>query len=113
LSGDLQRLRATVVSMRRAIAERIAHDRGRFILAGTIHDTIVSGRSEQVDPDLNRHFGHVVDAHDDAIRALRAANGQFGRAIQSHDEAIETAIAANRAAIDLLHRIANDDDQKK
>ena len=51
---------------------------------------------------MNRQFRALFDAHDEAIRALRAANTQMGRAIQSHDEAIEGALRANRAAIDLL-----------
>jgi len=53
----------------------------------------------------------VFDAHDEAIRALRAANTQMGRAIQSHDEAIQAALNANRAAIDLLDRLSGNGQQ--
>ena len=54
---------------------------------------------------MNRQFRALFDAHDEAIRALRAANTQMGRAIQSHDDAIEGALRANRAAIDLLREL--------
>ena len=64
-----------------------------------------------MDPEINRHFRAVFDAHDQAIRAVRAANTQMGRAIQSHDEAIQAALAANRAAIDLLDRLSGNDQQ--
>jgi len=64
-----------------------------------------------MDPEINRHFRAVFDAHDEAIRALRAANTQMGRAIQSHDEAIQAALNANRAAIDLLDRLSGNGQQ--
>lgn len=60
-----------------------------------------------MDPELNRHFQALFDAHDEAIRGLRAANIEIGRAIQSHDEAIQAALNANRAAIDLLQRLSH------
>ena len=65
-----------------------------------------------LDPDLNRHFRALFDAHDEAIRALRAANAEMGHAIQSHDEAIQAALEANRAAIDLLERLSNNGAQR-
>jgi len=58
-----------------------------------------------MEPEMNRQFRALFDAHDEAIRALRAANTQMGHAIQSHDEAIEGALRANRAAIDLLRQL--------
>jgi len=64
-----------------------------------------------MDPEINRHFRAVFDAHDEAIRALRAANTQMGRAIQSHDEAIQAALNANRAAINLLDRLSGNGQQ--
>lgn len=62
-----------------------------------------------MDPELNRHFQALFDAHDGAIRALRAANIEMGRAIQSQDEAIQAALNANRAAIDLLEKLSRTD----
>jgi hypothetical protein len=59
-----------------------------------------------MDPDINRQFQALFDAHDEAFRALRAANTEMGRAIQSHDEAVQVAIAANRAALDLVRRLS-------
>ena len=61
-----------------------------------------------MDPDINRQFRALFDAHDEAFRALRAANSQMGRAIQAHDEAIQAALAANRAALDLVQRLSGD-----
>jgi len=67
-----------------------------------------------MDPEINRHFHALSDAHDEAIRALRAATNAMGAAtramgdaLQAHDEAIQGALAANRAAIDLLKRLSN------
>jgi hypothetical protein len=66
-------------------------------------------RETLVDPDINRQFQALFDAHDEAFRALRAANTEMGRAIQARDEAIEAAIAANRAALNLVRRLGGDD----
>jgi hypothetical protein len=65
-----------------------------------------------MDPDINRQFQALFDAHDEAFRALRAANTEMGRAIQAHDEAIEAAIAANRAALNLVRRLGGDDSRR-
>jgi hypothetical protein len=61
-----------------------------------------------MDPDINRQFRALFDAHDEAFRALRAANTEMGRAIQAHDNAIQAALAANRAALDLVRRLSDD-----
>ena len=64
-----------------------------------------------LDPDLNRQFRALFDAHDEAFRALRAANIEMGRAIEAHDEAIQAALAANRAALGLLEHLAGNGGQ--
>ena len=68
-----------------------------------------------MNPDLNRQFQALFDAHDGAFRALRAANTDMGtandamgHAFQSHDEAMQAALAANRAALDLLKHLSSD-----
>lgn len=75
-----------------------------------------------MDPEIQRHFDAVFDAHDDAARALRSASDQMDRAIhgvgvavqamgaanKAHGAAIDAALNANRAAIDLLHRISGE-----
>jgi hypothetical protein len=64
-----------------------------------------------MNPDITRQLRALFDAHDEAFRALRAANTQMGHAIQSHDEAIQAALAANRAAVDLLEQLASNGQQ--
>ncbi|MBI4263220.1 MAG: hypothetical protein HY657_02490 [Acidobacteria bacterium] len=87
-----------------------------------------------MNPEIQRHIRAVVDAHDEAFRALRtanealvaaqqemgaaiegmsgairavgAANDAMGTAGQAHDGAIKAALAANRAAIDLLEYLS-------
>jgi hypothetical protein len=61
--------------------------------------------------DINRQFRALFDAHDQAFRALRAANTEMGRAIQARDDAIQAALAANRAASDLIQRLSGDSPQ--
>jgi hypothetical protein len=82
-----------------------------------------------VDPEIDREFQAIFDAHDEAIRGLRDANmamghavhGQgnvidgireandaMGAAIQAHDVAIQAALLANRRAMALLRRLSND-----
>ena len=67
-----------------------------------------------MNPDLDRQFQALFDAHDEAFHALRAANiemgtanAAMGHAIQAHDEAIQAALSANRAALDLLKQLRN------
>ena len=67
-----------------------------------------------MNPDINRQFRALFDAHDEASRALRVANAEMGtanaamgHAIQVHDEAIQAALAANRGALDLLKQLRN------
>ena len=71
-----------------------------------------------MNPDLNRQFQALFDAHDEAFRALRVANTEMGtanaamgHAIQAHDEAIQAALAANRAALDLLKQLSSNGQQ--
>jgi hypothetical protein len=64
-----------------------------------------------MDPNINRRLHRVFDAHDEAFRALRAANVSMGHAIEEHDKAIQAAIAANRAALDLLEYLSGNSDQ--
>ena len=70
-----------------------------------------------MNPDLDRQFQALFDAHDEAVRALRAANTEMGtpnamrHAIQAHDEALQAALAANRVALDLLKRLSRDGQQ--
>jgi hypothetical protein len=59
-----------------------------------------------MDPEINRQLEAVLNAHDEAFRALRAANTAMGQAIQAHDDAIQAALAANRAALNLLRHIS-------
>jgi hypothetical protein len=80
-----------------------------------------------MDSDLEQHFRAVFDAHNDAIRVLRQANGalqvtqhEFGEvlvrlvaaqqamsaAMTHHDEAMAAALTANAAALDLLQRVS-------
>ena len=66
-----------------------------------------------MNPETNRHVRALLDAHDEAFRALRVANEAMGTAIQAmgtavqaHDDAISAALTANRAAVDLLEHIA-------
>ena len=67
-----------------------------------------------MNPDLDGQFQALFDAHDEAFRALRAANTEMGtanaamgHAIQAHDEAIQAALTANRAALNLLKQLRN------
>jgi hypothetical protein len=60
-----------------------------------------------MDSNINRQLRALFDAHDEAFRALRAANTEMGHAIQSHDEAIQAALSANRAALELLEQLSN------
>ncbi len=76
-------------------------------------------------PDIDRHFDDVFDAHDAAILALRQANAAMGKAnhamietqiamgvaIQAHDEAAVLALTANRAAIAALRAYRTDSDR--
>jgi outer membrane protein TolC len=69
-------------------------------------------------PDFRKQLQAILDAHDDAFRALRAADDAVGdgngalrlidaqaRTIEAHRVAIDAALAANRAALDLLHHL--------
>jgi hypothetical protein len=67
--------------------------------------------STTMDPDINRQLRLMFDAHDEAFRALRAANLSMGQAIQAHDEAIQAALAANRAALGLLQQLSGNGEQ--
>lgn len=65
-----------------------------------------------MNPEIRKQLHAIFDAHDVAIRALRAAsrhieraNRSFGDSIQEFDEAIQAALAANQAAIDLLDQL--------
>lgn len=62
-----------------------------------------------MDPQINRQFRALFDAHDEAFRAFRSPNSEMGRAIQAHDEATQAAIAANRAALNLLEQLSGND----
>ena len=71
-----------------------------------------------MNPDLDRQFQVLFDAHDGAFRVLRSANTELGtanaamgHAIQAHDEAIQAALAANRAALDLLKGLSSNGQQ--
>ena len=71
-----------------------------------------------MNPDLDRQFQALFDAHDEAFRALRAANIEMGtantamgHAIQTRDEAIQAALSANRAALDLLEHLSRNGQQ--
>ncbi len=83
-----------------------------------------------INPEMERRFQEVFDAHDAAIAALRGANAAIGRAntgqidvntalidvnramietqlafgvaIQLHDDATALALSANRAALAIL-----------
>lgn len=50
----------------------------------------------------------ILDAHDAALTAIRAAHQAVQVVWQQHDDALASAIEANRAAIRLLNRIANE-----
>ena len=68
-------------------------------------------------PDIRRQLQAILEAHDDAMRALRAADDAVGdgntdlrlmidaqdRAIRAHGVAIDALLAANRALSDLLN----------
>jgi hypothetical protein len=83
---------------------------------------LVPGGGGVVNPEIRKRFDALFDAHDDAIRALRLAGDQMDRAIhgvgaavqamgaanKAHGAAIDAALNANRAAIDLLHRISGE-----
>jgi outer membrane protein TolC len=70
-------------------------------------------------PDFRKQLQAILDAHDDAFRALRAADDAVGdgngalrlmidaqaRTIEAHRGAIDAALAANRAALDLLNHL--------
>ena len=67
---------------------------------------------------INRQLRALFDAHDEASRALRAANtdmgtanAAMGHAIQAHDEAIQAALSANRAALNLLEQLSGNGQQ--
>ena len=69
-------------------------------------------------PDLDRQLRALLDAHDEASRALRAANTEMGtanaamgHAIHTRDEAIQAALAINRGALDLLEELSGDGQQ--
>jgi hypothetical protein len=71
------------------------------------------------DEARRRHVRAVLDAHDDAFRALRESKSAMGEAtsaaetasgamevaLQAHDDAIGAALRANRAALDLLDHL--------
>lgn len=66
-----------------------------------------------MNPEIHRHIRAALDAHDEAFRAVRAANEalgaahqEIGTAVKAHDGAITAALAANRAAIDLLEYLS-------
>jgi hypothetical protein len=65
-----------------------------------------------MDPEVERQFQEVSDAHDEAVRALRAANLAVGdattamsAAIKGHGEAIDAALKATHGAIALFNRL--------
>jgi hypothetical protein len=60
-----------------------------------------------MDPNIERDFQAVFDAHDQAIRALKDANVGMGAAIAAHDEAIQAALAATHAALALFRRLTS------
>jgi hypothetical protein len=74
-------------------------------------------------PDIDRHFGDLFDAHDAAILALREASAAMGKAnqamietqvawgvaIKAHDDAAVSALTANRAALAILRAYKDDD----
>ena len=78
-----------------------------------------------MDPELDRQFQALFDAHDEAFRALRVANTEMGTAnaamahgiqahdevIQAHQEAIKAALETNRAALTLLERLSGNGHQ--
>ena len=59
------------------------------------------------DPEIDRLFQEVFDAHDDAVRALKAANEGLADALRGHDEAIDAALKATRGAITLFNRVTS------
>ncbi|PYR19666.1 MAG: hypothetical protein DMF94_14795 [Acidobacteria bacterium] len=72
-----------------------------------------------IDPDIRKRLQAILTAHDDAFRALRAADDAVGdgngalrllidaqaRVIDTHRVAIDAALAANRAALELLNQL--------
>jgi uncharacterized protein Yka (UPF0111/DUF47 family) len=63
-------------------------------------------------PEQRRELHAIINAHDDAIGALRAANRQilsantaFTAMVEAHDDAIQAAMAANQAALRLLNAL--------
>jgi hypothetical protein len=58
-----------------------------------------------MDPEVERQFQEVFDAHDEAVRALKAANIAMAEAIRGHGEAVDAALKATHGAIALFNRL--------
>jgi hypothetical protein len=50
----------------------------------------------------------MLNAHDDALNAIRVARTKAAEATSAVDDAIVSAIDANRAALQMLNRVMNE-----
>lgn len=58
--------------------------------------------------EIRTQLHAILDAHDEAITAIRRAHDAMQVVWQAHDDALVSAITANRAAIAILNRIMNE-----
>jgi hypothetical protein len=54
----------------------------------------------------------ILDAHDAALISIRTAHTALQTAFSAHDDALVSAIEANRAALKLLNRIMDEEDEE-
>jgi hypothetical protein len=58
--------------------------------------------------EIRVEIHRILDAHADALAAVRAAHTAMQTVFSAHDDALVSAIAANRAALNLLNRLMDE-----
>lgn len=58
--------------------------------------------------ELRDELTKILDAHDDALSAIRVAHDAMKQVWDAHDAALVSAIEANRAAIRVFNRVKNE-----
>jgi hypothetical protein len=58
--------------------------------------------------EIRQSIHDVLDAHNDALGAIREAHAHMKAAFEAHDAALVSAIQANQAALRLLNRLMDE-----
>lgn len=58
--------------------------------------------------EIRQGIHSILDAHADALAAIRVARGAMDQAFKAQDDALVSAIEANQAALRLLNRLMDE-----